>query len=285
MNILYLNNWNHPKNHNALMNYKNINFIRARDICDVDLTKFDAVYSPSVPINTMIYPNTKFIFGPHFSVFPNSHQIDMISNSNSVYIQPSEWAAKVWQDNDICSDIKIDVLPFGVNTIDFNQTKTDRNSVFIYYKRRNPDELNLIKNLLDMNNIKYVLFSYSNGYKENDYIQYLHDSKYGIWLGCHESQGFALQEALSCNVPLFVWSVTSMSQEYKAGFNHIPATSIPYWDERCGEYFYDKNELETKFNLFLSKLDKYSPREYILNTLTMEHCEQKLINLVQSLSN
>ena len=44
-------------------------------------------------------------------------------------------------------------------------------------------------------------------------------------------------------------------------------------------------ELETKFNLFLSKLDKYSPREYILNTLTMEHCEQKLINLVESLSN
>ena len=80
-----------------------------------------------------------------------------------------------------------------------------------------------------------------------------------MWLDAHESQGFALQEALSCNVPLFVWNITSMRQEYGSSYNDIPATTIPYWDERCGEYFYNINELEDKFNLFLSKLETYKP--------------------------
>ena len=64
------------------------------------------------------------------------------------------------------------------------------------------------------------------------------NSKYGIILDAHESQGFAIEEALSCNVPLLVWNVSSMSQEEGGNYQHIPATSIPYWDKRCGENFY-----------------------------------------------
>jgi glycosyltransferase involved in cell wall biosynthesis len=132
-------------------------------------------------------------------------------------------------------------------------------------------------------NINYKIFDYVNRYSEKDYIDYLKQSKYGIWLGAHESQGFALEEALSCDVPLLVWNVRYMSQEYGSKYNDIPATTIPYWDNRCGEYFYEYTELENAFNEFIKKIETYKPREYILENLSIKKCKKKIINLINNI--
>lgn len=286
MKILFLDINMHQKNANALYKYSNNYYVikSIEQIDNIDLNNFDCVYSPSTPLNVKKYPNTKFIFGPHFSVFPELHQMNEIRNNNVIYIQPSEWAAKVWEINPFCNNIKIGVLPFGVDTNKFSQTKqiTDRNKVFIYFKNRNPEELILIENFLNNKNIPYVIFSYKNRYNEQDYINYLQNSKFGIWLGSHESQGFALQEALSCNVPLLVWNVKSMNQEYGSTYDDIPATTIFYWDERCGEYFYNFDELENTLNTFISKIETYKPREYILENLSIKKCEEKLNDLINN---
>ena len=139
--------------------------------------------------------------------------------------------------------------------------------------------LNFLKNL----NINVHVFGYTSKYKEEDYINYLHNSRFGIWLGRHESQGFALEESLSCNVPLFVWDVTSMNQEYGYNYSDIPATSIPYWDNRCGESFTNISEIQDKFQKFMDNLTSYKPREYILENLSMDVCENKLINIIKNI--
>jgi hypothetical protein len=288
MKILYIKSNMHSKNNNALMNYKNINFYIINNITnlnEIDLSKFDVVYSPCEPINVNEYPNTKFIFGPHFSVFPEKHHMDIIRRKNVIYVQPSEWAAEVWKISPLCNNIKIQSLPFGVDTEKFNNNKSisEREKVFIYFKTRHPQLLYILQSFLNDKNISYEIFNYNTRYDENTYIEYLKEAKYGIWLGRHESQGFALEEALSCNVPLLVWNVKSMNEEYGYNYSDIPASVIPYWDERCGEYFYNVNELENIFNTFISKLETYKPREYILENLTMEVCEQKLIQLIENI--
>jgi hypothetical protein len=287
MKILYLNTGMHHKNQHAIMNYKNIEFISIHSIQqfqNIDLTQFDAVYSPSQPINVSLYPNTKFIFGPHFSVFPNEN-LNTIKSNKSCFNLLSDWVINEWSKYKICNGLNIVKIPFGVDTNKFNELKqiNERTDVFIYYKGRSPNDLNLIEQFLKNKNINYKIFSYRNKYNENDYINYLQKSKYGIWLDAHESQGFALQESLSCNVPLLVWNIKSMNQEYGQNYDDIPATTIPYWDERCGEYFYKIEELEDKFNLFLSKIELYKPREYILDNLSFEVCEQHLINIINQL--
>jgi hypothetical protein len=109
-------------------------------------------------------------------------------------------------------------------------------------------------------------------------LQYLQESKYGIWLDAHESQGFALQEALSCNVPLLVWSVKTLDQEYGSNYPAFAATTIPYWDSRCGEFFYDKCNLLVTYNTFMKKIYEYAPRDYILEYLSIDKCESLFIN-------
>ena len=287
MKILLNNNGMHIKNLHALLKYKVIFFvINAPNLNDIDLSQFDAVYSPCIPIDVNKYPNTKFLFGPHFSVFPEKHHMNIIEGFNSIYIQPSEWANNVWKYHPNCKDIKIETLPFGVDTIRFNEINPidQRNEVILYYKHRHPDELSNILNFLKSHNIEPKIFSYNSRYNENDYINSLHNAKFGIWLDAHESQGFALEEALSCNVPLLVWNVKSMDQEYQSSYSNIIATTIPYWDKRCGEYFYNLNELEETFSKFILNLNNYKPREYILENLTFDLCEKKLINLIKNIN-
>ena len=179
--------------------------------------------------------------------------------------------------------LRIKSFPFPVDTNKFNSdNKKKRNEVFVYNKQRNPSDLNYIKTFLDGNNIKYTLVNHDTKYNENDYIEILKKAKYGVWVGRHESQGFALEEALSCNVPLLVWNVTSMNQEYGCNYADIFATTIPYWNEICGEFFYNITDFEEKFNLFYQKLETYNPREYIIQNLSLEICEKKLINLINT---
>jgi hypothetical protein len=249
-----------------------------------DIKDFEIIYSPCNPVDTSLYPNKKFIFGPHFSVFPNNKLLYIKNNhGNAVYIQPSVWASNVWKNMNAESCLPIKTLPFPVEIERFkpsnNENKTE---VFIYFKRRKPSELNFIKNFLNNKKISYKIFDYVNKYKEEDYIQCLQNANYGIVVDAHESQGFAIEEALSCNVPLIVWNVTFMSQEEGANYPNIPCSNIAYWDERCGEFFYREEEFEDTYNKFMSKIDTYKPREYILEHLSPEKCSERLVELINS---
>jgi hypothetical protein len=248
-----------------------------------DINHYDIIYSPGEPVDVSKYPTKKFIFGPQFSVFPD-HKINLIDNKykNSVYIQPSKWAADVWINMGI-KHIPVLPLPFPVDTYKFNiKENTPRDKVFIYFKRRNPQELQFLELFLKTKNITYRIFDYVKKYQEEDYLNYLQHSKFGIILDAHESQGFALEEALSCNVPLLVWNTRTMNQEFRSSYNEVPCTTVPYWDERCGEYFYDIQELEEIYNTFISKLNTYKPRQFILENLSVEKCSEKLVNLINN---
>jgi hypothetical protein len=291
--ILFIDDYIHKKNKIALQNYKNIYFdiisIRygRNEIEDylhkIDLKKYDCVFSPATPINTSLFPQTNFLFGPHFSVFPDD-KINIIKNKNAFYNLLSDWVVNFWKKYEIVNNLNIVKIPFGVDTNKFapNKEIAQRNNVFVYLKERDPINYKCILNFLSYKNINYTVINYNDKYEESHYLNILKNSKYGIWVGRHESQGFALQEALSCNVPLLVWNVVSMNQAY--GYNMLDqfATCIPFWDERCGSVFYEEKELQKTFDSFIEKIETFTPREYILENLSMEVCEKQLIDAIQN---
>lgn len=281
MKILCLEYNFHHKNRNGLermiyhLNYE-LNYGNYKDI-----EHYDVIYSPTIPFDTSQYPTKKFIFGPHFSVFPTNILLNIKNiNNNSVYIQPSKWACDVWKNMGVEKIIQVKPLSFPVDTQKFSPINKKRDKVFIYYKRRHPQELEFIKTFLQNKGIKYKIFDYVKKYIEEDYLHYLQESKYGIVLDAHESQGFAIQEALSCDVPLLVWNTKFMSQEYGSKYKNIPCSTIPYWDKICGEFFYEQNEFEDKFEIFTNNLEKYKPRKFILENLSVDKCSKNLVNLI-----
>ena len=287
--VLYIQSTTHAKNHHAIMNYKNIQVYPIYDVNQlnqINLSLFDCVFSPCCPIDVSKYPNTKFLFGPHFSIFPEN-SLQMIKGKNSVYNLLSEWVKDVWVKKfEICNDLRLVTFPFGVDTEKFSEIKplSERNEIMVYCKNRSPLDICFIQTVLSTMNINYKLFSYHDGYNEDEYISCLQKSRFCIWVDAHESQGFALQEALSCNVPLLVWNISSMADEYNSNYPiDFSATTTPYWDERCGEQFYHMNEFDGTFKLFLSKLDTYKPREYIMENLSIAKCEEQFIKNINNI--
>ena len=282
--ILLVGNW-HQKNENFLINFisKNETLTRVNNIDNADI-----IISANIKYNAENYPNKKFIFGNHFSVFPNDivRSINNINN-NCIYIQPSQPSVNTWQKELNFNNMPMKAIPFGVDTETFTTSNNEKANIFLYYKNRDPNELTLLQKFLKDKNIHYRIFNYQQKYNENDYLNFLKTCKYGIWLGRHESQGFALEEALSCNIPLFVWNVKLRVQEWthRNIYKNIKSevSTIPYWDNRCGEFFYTESELEETFNKFISKIDTYKPREYILENVGMEACYKKWNDLLNNL--
>ena len=280
MRILIIGNFHH-KNKSGLfemLTKNNVDF----ELGDNSLIDdFDVIYSPSNPIDTSEYPGKKFIFGPHFSTFMDT-RLQIINNiyQNAIYIQPSIWAKDAWTNQ---PHIPIKVQPFPVNTSRFCPIDNKKTKVFIYFKRRKQSELDIIENFCINKGYDPIIFNYLKKYNEDDYLNVLQNSMFGIILDAHESQGFAIQEALSCNVPLLVWSATSMEQEEGSHFPPIEATTIPYWDDRCGEVFTNECDLEQTFETFISKFGQYKPRDYIMENLSIEPCYNIFLNNIKSI--
>ena len=287
--FLIIDTYLHHKNNNGLikmLEYLKINYHFGKMS---EIPNYKVIYSPSEPIDCSKYPDKKFIFGPHFHIHYNMTQLKIVQNiyNNAVCIQPSDWSRDVWKNVGASLYFPVISFPFPVDTEMFKPLENatlekSSTNVFIYYKRRNPNELSFVIDFLNSKNISFKIFDYLKGYNEKDYIEYLHKCSYGIWLDAHESQGFALEEALSMNVPLLVWNITDMSQEYMSNYEKHPATTIPYWDERCGESFLHASDFEDAFQRFNENLSNYKPREYILENLSVEPCSKKLVELINT---
>ena len=145
----------HQKNFDALLKYNNeYDIINHTNLDVIDLSKYDLIYSPSIPIEAKKYPNSKFLFGPHFSVFPEKHHMNIISGKNVIYVQPSDWTRDLWRNNNLCDGIRVEALPFGVDTNKFNEISEIKNKTkaFVYFKRRMPEELNYVLDYLKAQN-------------------------------------------------------------------------------------------------------------------------------------
>lgn len=251
-----------------------------------DISGYTHIYSPSMPINTSLYPDKFFLFGPHFSLFPDTKLLSVRNiHHNSVYLLPSQWILDLWKEKNAAVFLPLTIFPFPVDTTTFSPTGQPREKVFVYMKHRDPFELAEVDDYLTKNNISYTLFDYGKGYKEADYLAVLKESKYGIVLGSYETQGFAIQEALSTDVPLFVWDCRSMLQDYSTVQKDYLCTSVPYWDNRCGIKVYTLGQFEQEFPQFVSKLATYEPRQFILENLSVGKCRERWNALFDTLQN
>jgi hypothetical protein len=95
-------------------------------------------------------------------------------------------------------------------------------------------------------------------------------SKAMMFLCEHETQGLAYQEALSLDVPVLAWDEGVLVDPYLRQFvtPEIKVTSVPYFDDRCGSRFQLDN-LTPSFQAFWEGLDRYAPRDYVRDQLSM----------------
>lgn len=171
-------------------------------------------------------------------------------------------------------------IPFPVEVDKFQPALEKKKRFFLYFKSVHSSRLQfMLKYIQDHPDIfaeyEYRVFIYGQ-YKEDYYLDWIKQSVFGIWVGSHESQGFAFQEAMSCDCPLFVYDVDSLKDECMQDVHYTyihkqgdyPMTSASYFDETCGMIYKKGEDIHAKFQVFQQQLSVYRPREYVVTHLT-----------------
>lgn len=170
----------------------------------------------------------------------------------------------------------VEVLPVGVafeQDISLDNSNVVRDNALIYFKGRDKEDLKFVTKLLEAKNINYKIFKYGD-YTNQKLLQTAATSKFGFVVGRTESQGIAINEMMSLNLPLFIYD----SKINNYGGKDLVGTSVPYFDKSCGKIISDVKNIEYEFDDFLDNLEqgKFSPNKYILKELTHEAVFKKL---------
>jgi hypothetical protein len=129
-----------------------------------------------------------------------------------------------------------------------------------------------IGDFVSRKNLAVETVVYGN-YTEQEYRRLLGRSRGMIFRCEHESQGTRVSR-----VPIQRRARTragpgtiSRSQSIRVGQPNIAATSVPYFDNRCGERFKGLEDSDEKLSMFEEKIDAsaYRPRDLLLENLTL----------------
>ena len=106
-----------------------------------------------------------------------------------------------------------------------------------------------------------------------------------LFLTENETQGFAYNEMLSMGVPILAWNCGRWCDpnRFLYGLSEVPATSVPYWDARCGEIFRGKSDFQEKFGVFLDGVNSgfYKPRDYVLDNLRLDQGAVNYLHILE----
>ena len=216
------------------------------------------------------------IIGPQVWLFDGYGQF-LIENQNyyKKIIAPSEWVKNKFITKFNLPEEKLAVWPVGIE--EFNNIREPNYDCLIYFKRRDQNELDAVKKFLVNNGLSYRMVEYGT-YGEDGFKQLVNSAKFCFLINGTESQGIAVQEIMSMGVPIIAWDIKEWLDQGEA--YRVPATSIPYWDERCGEKFFTVDEMGETFNNFYARINDYNPKDYVKEKLSFESSVKTLLDIL-----
>jgi glycosyltransferase involved in cell wall biosynthesis len=250
---------------------------------------YNILISNSSFIDPFLFPaHVKIIYGPQFGLFPPSGPLMGPLNEELVgrcaFNSLSNWVRDYFLEYGGMI-MPIRNFPFAIDVEKFVPSEQEKTlECILYFKHRHPSQKDELLRIAKKLSLDFKFIEYGH-YNESEYLNALQKARFMVVLDAHESQGFALQEAMACNIPLVVWNASTLYDEYHGNQqiyeNYRPkklyATSVPYWDDRCG--IIAKNAEELRDGIMKMRLDypKYSPREYVMENLTAEVCMDRIL--------
>ena len=203
---------------------------------------------------------------------------------------PGEWMRMMcepaWGD-------KVVSWPVGIDTEQWKPVASDSKEIDILlydkvlweHDRYEKELIEPVRQSLLARGLRVEVIRYGY-YKEDDFHALLNNSRAMVFLCEHETQGIAYQQALSCGVPILAWERGGFWQDpeyYPHKVKFEPVSSVPYWDDQCGVKFKGMSDFPAKLDEFLTRLNdcQFTPREFILENLTLEKCARLYLDIVE----
>jgi hypothetical protein len=222
----------------------------------------------------------KLLVGPNVAAMPT--WITCLPNSNQINIclQPCQWTIDWWKSIDPEFSIPLRIWSAGVNT-EFWQPPENKpiyRNVLIYKKSCPEDLFQSCISSAKNKNLTVSTVEYGN-YSHDEYKTKLAQSDFAVFLSESESQGIALLECWSCNVPTLVWNRGYFEWQ---GYSD-KASSAPYLSDLTGIFFSGTKEIETSLQYMLDNLKNFQPRSWVLSNGSDEVSALNLLKIINRL--
>ncbi len=224
----------------------------------------------------------RVVIGPNTAVIPS----DLANRrlEGSLYLLAGPWIVELWKREgfDRCPVVQ---WPVGIDTEEFRPPSGGRgDSVMVYHKRRSLEELATIEETLSEIGVRHFTVPYGM-YGEEEFRELMARARMVVWHGCSETQGIAMQEAMASGLPLLVCDATSFARSrhprlpYPERLDGFPVTSAPYFSPACGMKIEDLDDFRPAMEEMLDRLERFSPRAYVLENLDLAGQAEKLVHL------
>lgn len=238
--------------------------------------------------------------GPNIVVFPFEHNALLTNLAIDKHLVPSDWVKRLYIEMEPSLDGKIFSWPAGVDTEYFKpDSDIQRDNTVVVYHKFESDQVRyhvcceLRKHGFVPVTFKYggrpLAFYESNGarqevekYTLEDFKRALSQASFAVVISDHESQGIALAEMWSMDVPTICFDPHYYMWEYEGGLYERDGdlSSCPYLSEKTGMRFADFNELDNILKQLSQNRKGFSPREWVLKNMSDEACAGMFLQLL-----
>ena len=208
----------------------------------------------------------KLTAGPNLVFLPDDYNSIICSDEIDKILVPSEWVRDAYVYYFPKLKDKIICWYAGVDTEYWQANHNNAKNKCILYTKNSTNEFNQkIKTLIKKYDWNVDEIMYGN-YDLHTWKSKLDSASLAVFLSSSESQGIALAEAWSMNVPTFVWNPKPMELN---GRFFPSVTSAPYLTPETGISWKTENEFQDALNGFMEK-NEFQPRKWILENMTQE---------------
>jgi len=241
------------------------------DFCIVPCTPEVVVHAIQLKKRGLI---RRLIVGPNISVRSNENNGLLAKPEIDVCVVPSNWVKKAYIEDEPSLKNRLRVWYAGVDESFWKpcNTITSNNKILIYCKT---DDLKLCakaEQVVQKCGFTPIRIKYGQ-YNKETYRKILSEVQFSIFLSSSESQGIALAESWSMNVPTLV--LRANENQMISGKLFTNVSSAPYLNKSVGDFWDNTKDLIS----LLTSNKKYQPRKWILKNMTDEVSAKKLINI------
>jgi hypothetical protein len=205
-----------------------------------------------------------------------------IAQFNKCYLLvPAVWVIPILEARLNIPKEKIKIWAAGIDTEYWKPGSGITNKVLIYRKHDMSQEIDVITDYLNSAGISYIILDYGS-YSQNRFRKLLSESAAAIWLCGTESQGIAMMQAWSMGVPTLVRRRSHFKDEVTGG--DFDASSAPYLTELTGSFSVTERISANDVKNFLSIIEKYEPRRYVVENFNLAGQLVKAQDLFHELS-
>lgn len=219
----------------------------------------------------------KLFAGPNIAVLPSDYRKVMTAKEIDRVIVHSKWVQDAFEQDTPELLNRCIIWPAGVNPNHYKPLPTAKRDdlILIYQKFLDDEAIKPYENIIRERGYHTVILKYGS-YCSDDYLKALQSCKAAVFITqTTETQGIALIEAWSVDIPTFVLEVNTWNYR---DYPRYPGSSSPYLSSDAGIFFSNIYDFKTKFDLFLEGKLSFSPRKWILNNMTDKICAEKLRN-------